>query len=407
MPLRNRINQISGTVCKRFHERSGTAVVSAFSCLVVVLEALVRHPHDGLSYVVIAAQLVFSICLVPFPLPSCLLQILTYCIVDIIPIHVSASMLVPFFSIGYLAYIYPGLRPFIIAICVSVCEILSTLKRDGTDAFANGAIIGGLYCTAISIGIVLRQKDNARRQQQLLFNEEQMKNKVKQLTMNQELSKQIHDSITRELSSIAILSWQWKDNPELAQKPREAMVQVYRESQSALNNMHHVVDLLKVGEHDEAFQNADDGMPFNPDDADMVSAIYSLVTDEQQAISRIGYQGEAAVKGTCSSLTRDTAQLVTDCIRELYANIVRHTIPGVDSFSLLVALSDRKISLTQTNTTSLKGNELYQPLAGVEHGLGLNSNRKAVERLGGVMRTHLENGNWFIHIEIPVMTNAA
>lgn len=407
MPLRNRINQINGIVYKRFYEHSGTVAVSALSCLILVLESLARHPHDSLSYAVISAQLIFCICLVPFPLPSCLLQILTYCIVDIIPIHVSGSMLVPFFSIGYLAYFYPDFRPFIVAACVSVCEILSTLKRDGTGAFANGVIIGGLYCAAISIGIVLRQKDNTRKQQQLIFDEEQMENKVKQLTMNQGLAKQIHDSITSELSSIAILSWQWKNNPDLDQKPREAMSQIYGESQSALNNMHHVVNLLKTDEHNDTLQDTDGDMMSNGDNTDTVSAIYSLVADEQQAISRIGYQGKSAIKGTCSRLPKDTAKLVMDCIRELYANIVRHSIPSVDSFSLLTVLSDNKILLTQTNTTSLKSNELYQPLAGVKHGLGLNSHRKAVENLGGVMRAHLEDGNWFIHIEIPVIPKDA
>ncbi|WEV58341.1 histidine kinase [Bifidobacterium sp. ESL0728] len=311
--------------------------------------------------------------------------------------------MVMFPVVGLLAYYAVPLYAIGAVCLLSVSNMLFNFHERYEGAVTSGLAVGMFYLAVAVVGIVLANRRDTIATKEKLFEAQRAQRELEEIKGNQRLAKQIHDSITQEISAIAIQSWQWKDDDAIPEKPKKAMGSIYEASQAALNNMHDVIDVLKLEDQSDSplrtEAKSDDGSRC----VDVEERIRDLVGKEQQSMNRLGYHGQSLVNhaGQRISIAEDRLNVITDCIRELYANIIRHTVPGKDTFAVSVTVDAGKISLTETNTISGKDIEDI-PLAHVRHGLGLKAHRRAIENIGGVMRSRADDDGWFIHIEIPL-----
>lgn len=92
----------------------------------------------------------------------------------------------------------------------------------------------------------------------------------------------------------------------------------------------------------------------------------------------------------------ETLSLLT----EIFANLQRHAPSGDDSYDLFVQIGPERILIRQTNDLSNPGT---RPLPEAERsGRGLGMHQAIVEKLGGTMRTRLQDGQWLIYVSLPV-----
>lgn len=360
--------------------------------MIIMTEFLFRMPHGTVSLVVFALQLFFSVTIAFSTMAGSSALVALFCITDVLPIDIKCSVFVMFPVIGVLAYSASKVWSITAVLVLSTAHSLIFLSTGKYSDVLDGLVVAALYCIALLIGIVLRQKDESRLQQEQLYQQKQAKAELAELKGKQYLAKELHDSVTRELSAIAMLSWHWIKASDVDGDTHGAMKQVYDNAQSALNNMHHVVDLLK-----ESGAQRDDS---NDEEMQNSAAIDTLIKNEQKTVTSLGYRGDAVVQGSASAIDVQVMSLILGFIRELYANIIRHTAPGADSYMIFAAISDSDISITQTNTMSL-ADGVDSPLSEVRHGLGLEAHRNAIENAGGSMRYRVADGSWFIYVTIP------
>ncbi|WEV73385.1 histidine kinase [Bifidobacterium sp. ESL0798] len=316
---------------------------------------------------------------------------------------VAQSAIVMFPVIGLLAYYAMPLYSIGAVCLLSASNMLFNVHEHYEGAVTSGFAAGMFYLAVAVVGIVLANRRDTIVTKEKLFEAQRVQRELEEIKGNQRLAKQIHDSITQEISAIAIQSWQWKDDDAIPEKPKKAMGSIYEASQTALNNMHDVIDILKLEDQSDSPAQANVKDEDSSRRADLEETVCELVDKEQQSMTRLGYHGRSVVNHLEQriSVNEDRASIVIDCIRELYANIIRHTVPGKDTFAVSITVDVDKIALTETNTIS--GRDIAgTPLEHVRHGLGLKAHRREIENVGGVMRSRTDDDGWFIHIEIPL-----
>ncbi|WEV75750.1 histidine kinase [Bifidobacterium sp. ESL0800] len=382
--------------------KRGLCIWAAACCLVVCAETPFWHPHGLWSWVSLLVQFLLSMAIAVSPVPACVAHILFYGAVEALGLPVAQSAFVMLPVIGLLAYQAMPLYAIGGVCLLSAANMLFNVHEHYRGAVTSGLAAGMFYLAVAVVGIILANRRDSIAARERLFEAQRAQRELDEIKGNQRLAKRIHDSITQEISAIAIQSWQWKDDDTIPEEPKKALDAIYKASQSALNNMHEVVDVLKLDQSDvtepQAESNDDTSRP-----VDLNQAVRELVGKEQRSMDGLGYRGRSAVGRYDSEIpvSEDEAAIVTDCIRELYANIIRHTIPGKDTFALSVSIDAERVTLTETNTIS-RPQTGDIPLGHVRHGLGLKAHRREIEDAGGVVRSRADDDGWFIHIEIPL-----
>ena len=381
---------IKHAVMSQITGHRGSSMMAAVCCVIVVIEAFVHVPVDMLSRCAMALQLVLSALIAVFPMPAVSALILLYSLAEILPVGVVCSVVVVFPALGFLSYLVSS-RWSLLAVTILTVATTTSYVRSGTvDAYFGGIFMGLLYSLAVILGIILRRKDEARLRQARIFRDERYREEIKRLKNSQRLASAIHDSVTRELSSISMLSWDMSNPDVPVASVRTAMNTIYDDAQGALNHMHGVIDLLEQGQPDT--------YEVQRDDPPAIDQIRSVVDKEQNALSKTGYSGKSSVHGECCNVGAETMALVLDLLREIYANIIRHADPRTDAYTCVVHCSPNRIIIAQTNSVR---DETHR-FSNVRHGRGLTYHKKAIERCGGSMHTRLSAGQWTISAEIPV-----
>ncbi|WP_214376780.1 sensor histidine kinase [Bifidobacterium colobi] len=254
------------------------------------------------------------------------------------------------------------------------------------------------YFIAVGIGVTLRRRHDAQEAHKRQAIYEQSQQELNRIRNNQYLAKALHDSVTQELSGISLLAWQWEHNGSADAEVRRAMGVMYRDAQAALNHIHEVIGLIDGDRAAHAAEISDDDT--SPASIDSVEALRSLVAAEQQSITALGFAGTSTVWADHLTVSKAVRVTLFDLIREIYANIIRHAVPGVDEYMVVVKVSGKRLIITQTNTVA--ANQTDHPLAEVRHGRGLEAHRASIEQLGGLLRTRRDEDGWFLRAEIPL-----
>ncbi|MBT1172181.1 hypothetical protein JS528_02160 [Bifidobacterium sp. MA2] len=391
--------------------------IAVLDCVLVVVEMAANRPADPLSWLVFAVQLTVCAGLAFAPTPACALSLAICVAAAMLPGSPSFCALLAFPTLGLLAYLTSPAWTCLAAIALSLAPtgtgVSLSVGGDGSDVRMTGFTVNVVcYLIAVGVGVSLRRRSDARRERDRRAVYERSLRELEQVRRNRRLAKALHDSVTRELSSISMLAWQLGRNDDADPAVREAMDVMYRDARSALDHVHEVIDLIDgttpdgampgvtgADADDEATDAARRSDP-SPEAVDRMDELRRLVDAEQRSITVLGFSGTSSVHGASAVMDERTRETAFDLIREIYANIIRHAMPGDDGYMVMVDVRDGGLAITQTNTVPETAPR--HPLEGVRHGLGLDAHRRAVEQLGGVLRTRCEDGEWFLHAELPL-----
>lgn len=236
-------------------------------------------------------------------------------------------------------------------------------------------------------GRSIRLQITARHNLQAQYDLERVKERLNQRHREQELALAIHDSVTNDLSTILLIA---QSDESGIIDTSESLALIVKRAKHALNEAHHVIDLLEHGDSKRAaLQMGDSGK-------DAISDLKSLCAAEDAKLSEFDIAGQTTIIGD-APLGSSCLQFAQEVLQELYANIKRHCAPHSDEYSLILRTDIDGIRIAQTNTCD----EKKHPMAGVRGGRGLQLHKERIERVGGHLWSNLESGTWTVNIWIP------
>lgn len=373
--------------------------LTAVACLAtIVIQLIIGPPANAISWTLIAIELALT-CAMPFaPMPACLAMFALHVLCGVVPVPLIWAPFAIFPLIGYIAYASRKVWwPALAVLIAALSDVVSNLIN-GTD----NPVLWGLSeiplfgMTALLCRLIRVYADARLKEASLAFEEQRQKDRLEQIEHNQRLATTIHDSVTRELSSVAMLAWKWEHDAQTSDEVRAAMTTIRCEAQSALNHVHDVIDLMSDASADRP--GAASGS---------VPRLRDILCTEDEAATALGYDGTSLIRGDGDSLNdHPRYPIVADLVKELYANIIRHAQPGADAYALVMKITPDAVTVSQTNRVN-KARNSAGPLTGVRHGRGLQSHAKTIERIGGTVRSSQEDGQWYFHATIPLTPTAA
>ncbi|OZG62018.1 hypothetical protein BLEM_1136 [Bifidobacterium lemurum] len=211
------------------------------------------------------------------------------------------------------------------------------------------------------------------------------------ITREQEIAHMIHDSVANDMSTIAMLTWRAKG----VEDDTQILDAIYERSHHALNRVHEVIDILNGKRELDPPRPAAEAPALDV-------AIENLMDEQDRLLHMLGFVGSSHIEGDLHADVETDDSLretVMALLEESYANIVRHCPPveGGDGYGVAVDLDGDVIRITATNPISRKP----AVLRGIRHGRGLSLHRTAVESLGGMLATGVQDGVWILNARIP------
>lgn len=374
--------------------RRKSVCLTVVTCLAaIVIQLVMEPPANAVSWTLIAIEFALT-CAMPFaPMPTCLAMLALHVLCEVAPVPLIWAPFAVFPLIGYIAYASRRIWWPVLAVIVAALSDVASNIINGTDH----AVLWGLSwimpfgMTALLCRLIRIYADARLKEASLAFEEQRQRDRIEQIEHNQQLATTIHDSVTRELSTVAMLAWKWEHDSQVGDDVRTAMNTIRLEAQSALNHVHDVIDLM-----------SNTGSDRSDDTSGNVPRLQNIVHAEDGAAATLGYDGVSLIRGDDSALSEHPrCPIVSSLVKELYANIIRHAQPGGDAYALVVKITPDAVTISQTNRTDMTGGSTG-PLTGVRHGRGLQSHAKAIERIGGTVRSSLEDGQWYFHATIPL-----
>lgn len=312
------------------------------------------------------------------PKAASALIIITFATTCILPDAYSTVQLLGF----EFALIYSGatFKPWNSLLClfISIAGIWSSFALHfdtALNCLSNSTLYLFTYIAGLLFGLFRLQAANKEKELHM----QALAEKANFAQRNASLAKALHDSVTAELTSIAILS------NNAAMEPRgydlsDTLHTINAQADKALNDIHESIRTL-----------LSDG---NPDKATQHKTVQSIVQEGDQYLHHLGFKGDSVVFPHDSTL--ELSDAVADMFKELYSNIARHCAPRVDEYSLCVMVDEQSLRIIQSNTVS--GNQTHT----FHSGYGLGMLRRAVASMNGTLTTTYDDAEWTATIRLPL-----
>lgn len=180
----------------------------------------------------------------------------------------------------------------------------------------------------------------------------------------------IHDSVTGELSVIALLSQQ-----ALVDQNSNKCQDILEISKKALSNVR--IILSSMNDADESGGNIN---------------LELFLQEEDNILHKLGFKGSSKIEGRW----RETSSFSMEKIlKEVYSNIVRHCSPDGE-YSVLINIEANSIDIIQSNSLLNKHHDL-------QSGKGLIYLSNYVYKLSGNISFGKHDDKWYLLINIPTI----
>lgn len=212
---------------------------------------------------------------------------------------------------------------------------------------------------------------------------------AERMQRNVEIADRIHDAVTGDLALAAAMTQQEMSQPDCAN--RELLTQVNDRIQSALANVHKVIDQLdSTDDRNNAVTVAQQ---------QLMDGVRHAIHDGDERMASAGFQGGGTISviGHPNDMPEHTLRVVQGLLREIYANLAKHAVPE-SPYELFVLLRETSIEITQVNRTR-NGDEA--PVF-AEGGHGLAFYRESIRKLGGTLTAEMLDGDWNMYARIPL-----
>lgn len=354
--------------------------------LVYLWELPYRTPTTGLGAAVAATGAVATLLVPPAPRAAWLIFQVSDAVAVCAAQHCGPvpSPLVPMlFALGIIAYRHPlpvATGYVLASTALQICAAMAPGEHD--LSLADVPSFAAMFLAAALIGGSLRTHDRLMRER---LHAERTRAQLEALRRNTRLAQSIHDSVTGDLSFIARLSRQRQAAPGTP-SDAEAWSSVNAAATAALQRTYRVIDSL-----DEATQPQQG----DPTQDGFVGSLHAAVDRGDQSAQALGLRGHGTIHVLAHAPLDDAAQaLVTDTVRELYANILRHACPDAP-YSLSVMIDGDGVQITQINRIGDDDTTLRS-------GHGLTMLRRRIEQAHGSMTARRDGEDWTVYAVVPV-----
>lgn len=362
-----------------------TAAVGSVSCVAIsVCDDI--YEYNVFTTIIFTMLAVLSLMvMVPFPRVGAIMSIIMAMVIDIGPMYwVSSFLAMVLLVCSCLVGGYSERSDWrSMCLVVAACGTMTAFALWRASYFELFALVlyGGLGVLPWLMGRSLRRGAVEKEAMRIRFELEKTRMRLDEQRRDAALARQIHDSVTNDLSAILLLVGSASLND--ANKEEQDEIKTY--ASSALGNVHHVIDLLNA---------RSDGEPNseNPTLQDVIA--FCRAKDAE--LAKRGLSGAATVVGE-ARISGDRLRLVMELLGEIYANILRHCTPQADEYAVMLRCTEEGVRLVQTN--SCKNGVRH--VRGVPSGKGLQMYRAEIEAIGGVMHSLHQDGGWILNCEIP------
>lgn len=253
--------------------------------------------------------------------------------------------------------------------------------------------------SGLLLGYVFREKSRREEAEKRQAQEELAIARLQLVEARNKLALRIHDSLTNNLSDISLIAHEHTED-SLTENPDSDVSDwrtVSERTEDSFKQIHTIIDLLS--QDPQTRQNPQTGQGL------WEAEISSLVTRLREHHDQRGQRGHVSLEiadglDLPQKISPEVQEETLSLLTEIFANLQRHAPSGDDSYDLFVQIGPERILIRQTNDLSNPGT---RPLPEAERsGRGLGMHQAIVEKLGGTMRTRLQDGHWLIYVSLPV-----
>lgn len=253
--------------------------------------------------------------------------------------------------------------------------------------------------SGLLLGYVFREKSRREEAEKRQAQEELAIARLQLVEARNKLALRIHDSLTNNLSDISLIAHEHTED-SLTENPDSDVSDwrtVSERTEDSFKQIHTIIDLLS--QDPQTRQNPQTGQGL------WEAEISSLVTRLREHHDQRGQRGHVSLEiadglDLQQKISPEVQEETLSLLTEIFANLQRHAPSGDDSYDLFVQIGPERILIRQTNDLSNPGT---RPLPEAERsGRGLGMHQAIVEKLGGTMRTRLQDGHWLIYVSLPV-----
>lgn len=247
--------------------------------------------------------------------------------------------------------------------------------------------------SGLLLGYVFREKSRREEAEKRQAQEELAIARLQLVEARNKLALRIHDSLTNNLSDISLIAHEHTED-SLTENPDSDVSDwrtVSERTEDSFKQIHTIIDLLSQDPQTRQ------GL--------WEAEISSLVTRLREHHDQRGQRGHVSLEiadglDLQQKISPEVQEETLSLLTEIFANLQRHAPSGDDSYDLFVQIGPERILIRQTNDLSNPGTH---PLSEAERsGRGLAMHQAIVEKLGGTMRTRLQDGHWLIYVSLPV-----
>lgn len=271
-----------------------------------------------------------------------------------------------------------------------------------------GVLSFNIICTIMVItGYALAEHREVEQLRRKAQERERLDIEQQRLRRDMVLASQIHDSTTRGLALISLLSEQCIEestNAHLSAEMTERISRIGSTARSTLQAVRKVIDVLNQNKQDTATKTT---VRTCKDDSDTGSEPFEtmltrLIADNDTSMAAVGIHGSSTISASVSSVMTvshidpETMQEIRNLINQMYTNIAVHGAQGTDVYHVRVELTERVLHIQEFNAIGRTDARLHS-------GKGLSLHRQRITSIGGALHTHREDGIWVLRAVIPII----
>lgn len=345
-----------------------------------------------------------------FPVPANLALLLNFCVTCLF-FHVEgpSQLLGVSYALGVLTYDISTKAGVVLAIPV-VCSLAYHSSHYPDFRWFSGYAQVPILILLLTLLLFF---SHTSRRHSLLYEAQRKIEEADALKRRVTVARIVHDSVTGDLSNIARIAQRRIRRVE-SEEDREAWRQINDRCLRVLDSVYAVI--RQLSDEDETELSSERGR-VGADGRRFVDVLRERTEEWTASLAQSGFIGVSRVidhvhgfQTDNPSDIRERKACVLDMLDEAYANIIRHGVPGDDSFSVVVTVEKNQIEIVATNPLAdnaqldeIDDDADLLPLPG---GHGLKMHRAEVERLGGVLSADAEDEHWILYVRVPRLVGA-
>lgn len=284
--------------------------------------------------------------------------------------------------LGYRKLLRPALSLLLIQTIIMMTLTLQHYHM--TEWSLPGVTTFNIVCAIMAIiGYALKEHQEAEWLRHEYQKRERLAHEQKRLQRDVNLASRIHDSTTRGLTLISLLSEQCVQKSMNSNVTEKARL-ISSIARSTLEDVREVIDILDRSKQGTSTDDSDEN------NANRVQTmLVRLLTDNDDYMESIGIYGSSYVTGlvspALSSINSSVLQEIRDLIGQIYTNIAIHGLRGMDTYHMRVEINMHTLHIREFNAVGKTAGYLHM-------GKGLSMHSQRIKALGGQLDTHAEDG---------------